>query len=123
MVPPQFTRPRSLRLHQSAEFTLVRHQGKVATGRYFRMSVAVIPTASSAESRVGLITTRRLGGAVVRVRVRRRLRELHRLHRPQLRPGLWIVLIGRREAATAPWSSLCREWLHLGQKLSIFQTA
>jgi ribonuclease P protein component len=136
--PDGFTRPREVRLRRSAEFLHVRQQGKIATGRYLRISVARAladsspkadpapksldegSTAEESESRVGIITTRRIGGAVLRVRVRRRLRELHRLSRPDLRRGRWIVLIGKREAATAPWSALCTEWLHLGQKLSIF---
>lgn len=49
------------------------------------------------ETRFGLSTGRKLGGAVVRNRVRRRLREALRIVSPSLRPG-WDVLIIARPA-------------------------
>lgn len=48
-------------------------------------------------TRFGLSTGRRLGGAVVRNRVRRRLREVLRVMAPALQPG-WDVLIIARPA-------------------------
>jgi ribonuclease P protein component len=48
-------------------------------------------------TRVGLSTGRRLGGAVVRNRIRRRLREVLRVMAPSFRPG-WDVLIIARPA-------------------------
>jgi len=48
-------------------------------------------------SRIGLSTGRRLGGAVVRNRVRRRLREALRVMAPSFQPG-WDVLIIARPA-------------------------
>ena len=46
-------------------------------------------------TRIGLATSRALGSAVVRNRVRRRLREALRSMAPRLRPG-WDVLIVAR---------------------------
>ncbi|HVL53538.1 MAG TPA: ribonuclease P protein component [Vitreimonas sp.] len=48
-------------------------------------------------TRFGLATGRRLGGAVVRNRVRRRLREALRVMAPSFQPG-WDVLIIARPA-------------------------
>jgi ribonuclease P protein component len=48
-------------------------------------------------TRFGLSTGRRLGGAVVRNRVRRRLREVLRVMAPSFQPG-WDVLIIARPA-------------------------
>ena len=48
-------------------------------------------------TRFGLSTGRRLGGAVVRNRVRRRLREALRVMAPSFQPG-WDVLIIARPA-------------------------
>jgi ribonuclease P protein component len=52
------------------------------------------------ETRFGLSTGRKLGGAVVRNRVRRRLREALRAMAPSFQPG-WDVLIIAREPAIA----------------------
>ena len=70
-------------------------------------------------NRVGLITSRRIGNAVMRNRVRRRLREIVRLCRPRLNDGFWIVLIARRPAALAEFKEIEREWLSLARRASI----
>ena len=49
------------------------------------------------QTRFGLATGKRLGGAVVRNRVRRRLREAIRVMAPSFQPG-WDVLIIARPA-------------------------
>lgn len=51
-------------------------------------------------TRFGLSTGRKLGGAVVRNRVRRRLREALRVMAPSFQPG-WDVLIIARPAIAA----------------------
>jgi len=50
-------------------------------------------------SRLGVTATRALGGAVVRNRIKRRLREAFRLHRANLAAG-WDIVINPRRAAT-----------------------
>jgi len=74
---------------------------------------------NSGACRVGFIASRRLGSAVVRNRVRRRLREIVRKHQHDLRQDLWIVLIAKREAATASYRALEDEWLRLARRASI----
>ena len=57
--------------------------------------------------RVGFTATRRIGGAVVRNRAKRRLREAARAMLPQHgRPGCDYVLIARSGATTRPWARL-----------------
>lgn len=69
--------------------------------------------------RAGFVTARRVGGAVVRNRVRRRLREIVRRHQHELQDGFWFVVIARREAATASSRALEDEWLRLARRASI----
>ncbi len=65
------------------------------------------------ETRLGITVPKRLGGAVVRNRIKRRLREIFRLHRQTL-PGGWdVVLNPRQGAAKAPYPVLERELLRL----------
>lgn len=60
--------------------------------------------------RVGFTVSRKVGNAVVRNRVRRRLREIAREVIPaEARPGLDYVLIGRQAALTRDFAALRRE--------------
>jgi ribonuclease P protein component len=72
----------------------------------------------STESAV--VVSRRVGPAVTRNRVKRRLREIYRHALPSMKPGLWVVVTAKPAAATATWESLRAEWLRLGNRLSIF---
>ncbi len=59
------------------------------------------------EARVGFTATRKIGGAVVRNRAKRRLREAARRLLPRLgRPGVDYVFIARQDTPTRPWGSL-----------------
>lgn len=59
--------------------------------------------------RLGLTVPRAIGGAVVRNRIKRRLRAAFRLHRNQWEQlDLDIVLNPRKAAATAPFADLER---------------
>jgi ribonuclease P protein component len=57
---------------------------------------------------LGLTLPRAVGGAVVRNRIKRRLREAFRLHRAGLGPQWDIVLNPRRAAERAPFPELVR---------------
>ncbi len=57
--------------------------------------------------RAGFTATRKIGGAVVRNRAKRRLREAARLLLPvHGRPGIDYVFIARQGTPTRPWSRL-----------------
>lgn len=57
--------------------------------------------------RLGLAVSKRVGSAVVRNRVRRRIRELVRLRQHDLKPGFDMLFIARPPSASASWSELC----------------
>ena len=63
----------------------------------------------------------KLGGAVVRNRVRRRLREIVRLNRDRLLPGWDVVLVARTRAVDAPFRQLERAYLTLCAKLGLLR--
>jgi ribonuclease P protein component len=59
-------------------------------------------------TRVGITVSGRVGKAVVRNRVRRRLREAIRARLPRLQPGLDLVVVSRPPSARATWAELCQ---------------
>ena len=73
------------------------------------------------ENRVGVTVSKKLGKAVVRNRVRRRLREVYRLHESRFLPGWDIVVVARHRAITASFSDLTKAYLSLAQKSGILR--
>ena len=55
---------------------------------------------------IGFTVSTKLGKAVTRNRVRRRLREIYRLSEPQLRKGYDIVIVARTRAVSASYAEL-----------------
>ena len=70
-------------------------------------------------NRVGITVSKKLGHAVVRNRVRRRLREVYRLHEHLFTPGWDIVVVARTRAISCPFSQLCHAYLALAEKAGI----
>lgn len=75
----------------------------------------------SATNRVGVTVSKKLGGAVVRNRVRRRLREAYRLNETKFAPGWDIVVVARSRCVTAPFRELIRAYLSLAEKAGILE--
>lgn len=73
----------------------------------------------SRENRLGLTVSTKVGKAVVRNRVRRRLREIYRLHQHELTQGWDLVLVARVKAAFVPYAALERDFLKLADKLGV----
>jgi ribonuclease P protein component len=113
----RFKFPKASRLTRTAEFALVKKDGKSWTGKH--LTLGILFRASERAARLGIVTTRRIGHAVVRNRVRRRLREIFRLNQHRLNSGVWIVTVARVSAARATFHQLERDWLRLADRASI----
>ena len=72
-------------------------------------------------NRLGLVSSTKLGHAVVRNRCRRRLREVYRLEKPQLKTGYDIILAARSRTATAPWPELQIQFRRLCRKVDLMK--
>ncbi|MBA3650289.1 MAG: ribonuclease P protein component [Chthoniobacterales bacterium] len=103
--------PSARRLKRSRDFARVRLEGKAVRGGLLMLGILRLEEETA--FRVGFVTSRRVGCAVVRNRVRRRLREIVRRHQCELAPGLWLVVIARPAAAAATSAQLEEEWRKL----------
>jgi ribonuclease P protein component len=102
--------PRDCRLVRRAEFDVVYRDGRRRTGREF---VVFVRRNGLAFSRFGWSVKKALGNAVRRNRIRRRIREIVRLHRQEIAPGWDIVIHPRTSVAAANFTSLTRDLLKL----------
>ena len=71
-------------------------------------------------NRVGFTVSTKLGKAVKRNRVRRRLREIYRLHEAELSRGTEMVVVARGRAVDAAYGQLEGAFLHACKKLGLF---
>ena len=72
-------------------------------------------------NRVGITVSKKLGHAVVRNRVRRRIREVYRLNEDKFQPGWDIVVVARSKAVTADFGKLTAACLQLAEKAGILK--
>ena len=72
-------------------------------------------------NRVGVTVSKKLGHAVVRNRVRRRLREIYRLNEDLFLPGWDLVVVARSRAVNADFSKLTRAYLALAEKAGVLR--
>ena len=72
-------------------------------------------------NRVGITASKKLGHAVVRNRVRRRLREVYRLNEELFAPGWDIVVVARSRCIDADFGKLTHAYLSLAQKAGVLK--
>ena len=70
-------------------------------------------------NRVGITVSKKLGHAVVRNRVRRRLRDVYRLNEDKFQSGWDLVVVARSKAVTAEFQKLTAAYLQLAEKAGI----
>jgi ribonuclease P protein component len=96
------------RLRKRSDFLAAAGGVKVPSARFV---LQARDRSDEAPPRIGFTVSRKVGNAVERNRVRRRLRELVRLNSGDaLRPGHDYVLVGRRAALSAAFSDLAADY-------------
>lgn len=104
---------------RASEFAAVREGGRSAGGAYLVLAVLARPDLQGDAFRAGFITPKRIGKAVDRNRVRRRLREIVRAAGGDglVPPQQALVTIARRRAVGASFEKLRKEWYWLARRL------
>jgi ribonuclease P protein component len=102
--------PQPHRLKRSADVNLVQQQG-----RSWRHPLCILLSkgGGAEASRFAFITSKRVGKAVVRNRVKRLLREAVRLHLDEIQPGWDCVWIARPQLSQATFAEVETAVLHL----------
>ena len=109
---------RSVTLKENHEFRRLYNKGASAVSG----SMVIYCRKNRLErNRLGVVSSVKLGHAVVRNRARRRLREVYRLNTDKLRQGYDIILVARKRTATMPWKELTDHFFRLCRKLDLMQ--
>jgi ribonuclease P protein component len=99
--------PQQARVRRPQEFRLVTRTGRRAGGRTVTAHLLLVPDGEPAK--VGFIVSRAVGSAVVRNRVKRRLREVIRVRLAGLPGGCMLVVRAQPAAALARQSDLATD--------------
>jgi ribonuclease P protein component len=98
------------KLVRKADFDAVYRNGKRRSSSHFTV---FLKANDLPQSRFGFSIKRALGGAVVRNRMRRRMREVVRLHREEISAGWDFVIHPKANVATAAFAALENDLVQL----------
>lgn len=106
---------RTYRLQKNKQFQYVYRRGKSTACKDI-----VLLHARGAGLKVGFSISKKIGNAVMRNLVKRRLRECFRPYLPLLRPG-WYVVVARPGAAQAAYTDLAKGLAYLIRKQNLLK--
>ena len=107
-------------LKKNSDFRRLYAKGKSAVSPYL---VLYCRRNREGVNRLGYTVSLKLGHAVVRNRVRRRLREIVRLNSPKLKSGWDIVVVARTRCVDADYRDLEKAFLRACGKLGLLKEA
>ena len=106
------------RLIRPIEFDEAFSQNRKQVGR---LMVLWLRAGEGAALRLGVVTSRKVGGAVQRARARRVLREAFRRSRHTFDGAVDVVLVARAPVVRAPWAEVTNELEALAAKAGILR--
>src|SRR5262245_37306577 len=101
--------PRARRIKQGRDFARAKAEGQRLTQGCLVLNWVALPAGSV--SRLGVITSRRIGEAVARNRARRLLREAFRLNQQHLGRPVDLVLVARPAIVGKSFAAVAGDYL------------
>lgn len=112
---------REMRIKQGRDFARVRAQG----GRLVLGCLVAnwLPLPPGSPTRLGVVASSKIGGAVIRTRAKRLLRESFRLHQLELAQPLDLVLVARQSIVGKELAMVERDYLAVLRKANLLKAA
>jgi|SRR6185312_11189735 len=115
--PPSLKFGRAMRIKQGRDFSRVRQEGERLVHGCMIANWRKLPAEST--HRLGLVTSGKIGNAVVRNRARRLLREAFRRHQHDLAQPVDLVLVARNSIAGKDFANVEKDFLTILRKAGL----
>jgi len=104
--PQSQSLPRARIIRRRTVFDATRNKGRRVSNRYMALNFLPHDPAGPDPASVAFLTPKRLGGAVKRTQLRRRMREIYRRYLAQPSENSYLVWVARPPALELPFEEL-----------------
>lgn len=101
---------KQFRLRKNIEFKKIYKYGKNYWNRNF---ILYIRKNKLNETRVGFTISKKIGNAVTRNKIRRRMKEAYRLNFEKIKPGYDLIFIPKKHIVDIPYNELEGSMIHI----------
>ncbi len=83
------------------------------------LSVIYVLTSNGEKAKIGLAVGKKLGPAVMRNRIKRMMREVFRVRKHELKPGVNIIWVARKKLVAADYNTYDRVFMRLAKRAGL----
>jgi ribonuclease P protein component len=109
--------PKSVRIQASSDFRNHKENGERLAKGCLLANWQLLP--SDSFSRLGVVTSKHLGKAVIRNRARRLMRECFRLHKKKFLNEVDLILVARKSIANKSFFDVEKDFIALLKKCNL----
>ena len=115
-----FSLPYCEKLHLQKDFKRVFDNGSRFENKIVK--IIVFENLENPISRIGLVTSRKVGKSTARNKTKRRIREIFRTNKHSIKQGVDLIFISKRETAAVDFNHLKEAVLDLLKKARLYKT-